>query len=42
METFLKLTAAVVLVALGMVGLHEHIEYSGFVLFVGCACALGA
>jgi len=32
---------AVVLIGLGMYGLNAHIEYSGWVLFVGCLAVLG-
>lgn len=33
---------ALLCMALGMAGLHLHIEYSGWVLFVGCLWAFAS
>jgi len=35
-ESIIAVCGVAVIVA-GMLGLHHHIEYSGWVLFVGCA-----
>lgn len=38
----MKLFANVLIIVAGMVGLHLGIEYSGWVVFVGCFCAVGS
>lgn len=36
----MKYIAAIAIIVLGMAGLYFKIEYSGWVLFVGCCVAL--
>ena len=39
MKQALYLSVSAAIMALGMVGLYYKVEYSGWVLFTGCACA---
>lgn len=40
MGCVVKTFAGVVIIAMGMAGPHFDVEYSGWVLFVGCLVAL--
>jgi hypothetical protein len=40
MKRTTQLLAALAIIALGMLGLHNGVEYSGWVLFVGLIAAL--
>lgn len=37
-----KILGSVAIIAMGIAGLHYGVEYSGWVLFIGCFCALGS
>lgn len=37
----MKFVAAIAIIAMGMVGLHHGVEYSGWVLFAGILVAVG-
>ena len=42
MNQILKIALGVVVICLGMIGLRNGIEYSGWILFVGCLITVGS